>query len=98
SLAVPDLDGEAIAIWRAGPRRFFALVGVCAASTLGLIAGLSRGGFAVVQHAVLRVMLALAGELPLRIRGLLEAGCARGLLRRVGGGHAFVHAALQAEL
>jgi hypothetical protein len=98
SLAVPELDGEATAVWQAAPGRFFALVGVCAASTLGLVAGLLRGGFAVIQHGVLRVMLALAGELPLRVSRLLEAGCACSLLRRVGGGHAFIHAALQAEL
>jgi hypothetical protein len=98
SLEVPNLDGEAIARWRADPRRFFALIGLCAASTLGFVAGLLRGGFALVQHVVLRVMLALAGELPLRIGRVLDAGRARSLLRRVGGGHAFVHGALQAEL
>ena len=68
------------------------------ASTLGLVAGLLRGGFALVQHASLRVLLALSGELPLRIGRVLDAGCARSLLRRVGGGHAFVHGAVQAEL
>jgi serine/threonine protein kinase len=98
SLEVPNIEGEAIELWAAAPRQFFALVGVCAASTLGLVAGLLRGGFAVVQHAVLRVMLALAGELPLRVGRMLDAGCERSLLRRVGGGHAFAHVALQAEL
>jgi serine/threonine protein kinase len=98
SLEVPDVDAEAIELWRAAPRRFFALIGLCAASTLGLVAALLRGGFAVVQHLVLRAMLALAGELPFRVGRVLDAGRARSLLRRVGGGHAFVHGALQAEL
>ncbi|HVH97503.1 MAG TPA: protein kinase, partial [Enhygromyxa sp.] len=98
TMAAPELASEATAVWQAAPSRFFALVGVCAASTLGLVAAMLRGGFAVVQHAVLRVLLAIAGELPLRVSRLLEAGCARSLLRRVGGGHAFIHAALQAEL
>lgn len=98
SIAAPDIDAEAIAVWQAAPGRFFALVGVCAASTLGLVAGLLRGGFAVIQHLVLRVLLAMTGELPLRVGRLLAAGRARSLLRRVGGGHAFIHAALQTEL
>jgi hypothetical protein len=98
SLEVPDIDAEAIELWRADPRRFFALIGLCAASTLGFVAGLLRGGFALVQHLVLRAMLAVTGELPLRLGRVLEAGCACSLLRRMGGGHAFVHGVLQAEL
>jgi hypothetical protein len=95
---MPDIDAEAIELWRADPRRFFALIGLCAASTLGCVAGLLRGGFALVQHLVLRAMLALAGELPFRLGRVLDAGCACALLRRIGGGHAFVHGVLQAEL
>jgi hypothetical protein len=98
SLEVPDLDAEAIELWRAAPRRFFALIGLCAAATLGSVAGLLRGGFALIQHLVLRAMLALTGELPLRLGRVLDAGCACSLLRRIGGGHAFVHGALQGEL
>ncbi|MCA9572058.1 MAG: hypothetical protein KC656_29670, partial [Myxococcales bacterium] len=62
---------------------------------LGLIAGMVRGGWAVVMHLALRIVLAATTPLPLRLVPLLEAAADRGLLRRVGGGYLFLHRSFQ---
>ena len=67
----------------------------------GLISGLAggfflAGGQAVVRHAVLRLLLALSGRLPLRLRPFLERMTQRILMQRVGGGYMFIHRVLLA--
>jgi hypothetical protein len=57
----------------------------------GLVFGLLYGGEACAQHAVLRLLLAGEGSLPFLAVRLLDEAERRILLRRVGGGYAFVH-------
>lgn len=60
---------------------------------LGLIGALRYGGLAVCQHAVLRVLLAASGQLPVALVPALEEACDRALLQRVGG-YVFIHRTL----
>lgn len=85
-------------MWRAHPLAFFALIELCTALTLGLFAGLHRGGLAVISHGVLRLLLAAGGRLPLRLAPALERASARALLRRTGGGWIFSHDELREHL
>ncbi|MCB9706946.1 MAG: serine/threonine protein kinase [Myxococcales bacterium] len=87
---------EATAVWSRDPLRFVVAVELCIALTLGYVAGLLRGGFAVIQHGVLRFLL--RGRLPLGLVALLEAASERALLQRIGGGYRFVHAGLREHL
>jgi len=57
-----------------------------------------RGGFALVQHAVLRFLLAATGALPWRLRSFLDECADREILRRVGAGYMFRHHLLQESL
>ncbi|MCG8347164.1 MAG: NACHT domain-containing protein [Chloroflexales bacterium] len=68
---------------------FFGLAGT-------LVGTLGRyGGFAVIQHYALRLLLALSGAVPLRLVRALDEARNRGLLVRVGGGYRFYHRLLQ---
>lgn len=88
----------AIERWSADPTRFALGVELCVALTLGYVAGLLRGGFAALQHVVLRLLLAARERVPLRLVPTLEAARERALLRRIGGGYRFVHATLLEHL
>ncbi len=89
---------EAIAAWRARPLLFLLAIELCAALSLGYVAGLLRGGFAALQHCTLRVLLAAGGRAPLRLAALLDSACARALLRPIGGGYQFIHVTLLEHL
>jgi DNA polymerase III delta prime subunit len=72
--------------------------GLIGGLTLGLVAGIisamDYGGRAVIQHYILRYLLARNGLLPFRDRdlvALLDYAADRILLRRVGGGWIFIH-------
>jgi len=52
------------------------------------------GGLDVCQHAILRLMLAARGVMPLRLPRFLDYGTRLIFLQRVGGGYRFVHGAL----
>lgn len=67
-------------------------------ASCGLLGGLIYGGAAYVQHVTIRALLALHGRLPLRAVSLLEEAEGRALLRRSGGGYAFVHDLLRDHL
>jgi hypothetical protein len=56
-----------------------------------VLGGLLYGGAAWLQHATIRVLMALEGSLPLRAVEFLEDAESRALLRRSGGGYVFVH-------
>lgn len=56
-----------------------------------LVIGLLGGLFAVVQHILLRIWLALGGLFPWQAIPFLEDATARILLRRVGGNYGFAH-------
>lgn len=97
----PLVTPEALAathLWRAHPLAFFVLIELCIAVTLGLFAGMHRGGLVVVSHGVLRLLLAVTGRLPLRLVRTLDRASARALLRKTGGGYMFVHDELREHL
>jgi hypothetical protein len=58
---------------------------------LGIVGALCFGGFTVLSHYALRLVLWRARKLPWRIEALLEEASSRALLRRVGGGYIFAH-------
>ena len=78
-----------------GPRKplsFLASVGLHGAVLSWMVlGGLLYGGAAWLQHAAIRVLMALEGSLPLRAVEFLEDAESRALLRRSGGGYVFVH-------
>jgi hypothetical protein len=55
------------------------------------VLGLLLGGYAVVQHYLLRALLAVRGGMPWRIAAFLEDATALLFLRRNGSGYAFIH-------
>lgn len=89
---------EATRLWRAHPLAFFVLIELCIAITLGLFAGMHRGGLVVVSHGVLRLLLAVTRRLPLRLVATLERASSHALLRKTGGGYIFVHDELREHL
>lgn len=99
--APPLQTPEALAatqLWRTHPLTFFIAIELCIAATLGLFAGMHRGGVTVISHAVLRLLLALTGRLPLRLARTLDRASAHGLLRKTGGGYMFIHDELREHL
>jgi hypothetical protein len=59
--------------------------------TLGLLSGMASGGYAVIQHYVLRFLLWREGFAPLRYVRFLDYAAELLFLRKVGGGYIFVH-------
>lgn len=64
---------------------------------LGGAAWLGFGGIALINHAMLRLLLWQEGAVPLRYSRFLDACVDLIFLRRVGGGYIFVHPLLQAH-
>jgi hypothetical protein len=65
--------------------------GLSVGSIAGLIAGLNRGGSAVIKHYALRVIFWLSGYTPFAFIKFLDQ-CARLILvNKVGGGYIFIH-------
>ncbi|NTV68236.1 MAG: hypothetical protein HGB06_11310, partial [Chlorobaculum sp.] len=58
---------------------------------VGLLAGMELGGYAVIQHYVLRLLLWREGFAPLRYVHFLDHAADLLFLRKVGGGYIFVH-------
>jgi len=69
--------------------------GVGIGLTIGLVGGvlfaLNAGGYACLQHLVVRVLLVRAACAPWRYARFLEYATDRVLLRRVGGAYEFIH-------
>lgn len=59
--------------------------------TIGFIIALSRGGYMVVQHGVLRTLLWREKSMPRDISKFLDYTSERVLTRKVGGGYIFIH-------
>ncbi len=72
-----------------------ALLGIALGSGFGVVAGLVFGGWAALQHIILRAQLSLTGNLPWNLARFLEWCTRMGIMRRVGGGHIFAHAFVQ---
>src|SRR5262249_22662616 len=58
---------------------------------VGLVFGLDAGGQACLKHLVLRVWLIRNGSTPWNYGRFLDYAAERILLRKVGGGYAFIH-------
>jgi len=56
-----------------------------------IVAGVIAGGFAVIQHGILRVLLVFYEDVPLRYPAFLNRAVHHIFLRRVGGGYIFIH-------
>lgn len=65
--------------------------GLTSGLTSGLVVGLAFGGYAVLSHLALRVVLWRHGAMPLNYVRFLDYCVERIFLRRVGGGYIFVH-------
>lgn len=57
----------------------------------GLLGGLIFGGYAFIQHFILRFFLWRASSIPWRYPNFLDFASERIILRKVGGGYIFVH-------
>lgn len=58
------------------------------------IAASISGGFSALQHLILRILLRLDADVPLRLSRFLDSAVADGLLQRRGGGYVFYHTLL----
>jgi hypothetical protein len=65
--------------------------GLIVVMAFGLVGGFKLGGGAVIQHYILRIIIAFNKLLPLRLVRFLDYCVDRIFLRRVGGGYIFVH-------
>ena len=66
-------------------------IGVIIGVVVGVVVGLHKGGFAAIQHLLLRLLLWRAGSIPWDYPRFLDYAASRILLRKVGGGYIFVH-------
>ena len=58
---------------------------------IGMLIGLRSGGFACLQHVILRLVLWYHGYAPWHYVRFLEFAAQRVLMRKVGGGYIFIH-------
>ena len=65
--------------------------GLAHAAGMGLATGLHYGGRAVSKHVILRLWLVRNGSIPSNYVRFLDHAAERVLLRKVGGGYAFLH-------
>lgn len=65
--------------------------GLIVALPIGLMVTVVCGGAVVIQHYVLRSVLALVGAIPWRLQKFLDYAAERVFLRRIGGGYIFYH-------
>jgi hypothetical protein len=66
-------------------------MGLAAGFAMSVIAGLGYGGYALIQHYTLRLIIARNNLLPWRLAPFLDHCVDLIFLRRVGGGYIFVH-------
>ncbi|MEM7582838.1 MAG: winged helix-turn-helix domain-containing protein [Acidobacteriota bacterium] len=64
-------------------------------STMVLLSALWFGGYEVLKHYALRLLLALQGRLPAALPRFLDYAARRALLRKAGAGYLFFHPALR---
>jgi transcriptional regulator with XRE-family HTH domain/DNA polymerase III delta prime subunit len=67
------------------------LFGVPLSLIIGLIIALLNGGYACIQHVVLRLFLRHKGFVPWNYPHFLDYAAERIILRKVGGGYIFLH-------
>lgn len=81
-------------LWTAERIIALALLGLAMGGALGIIVALLNGGFAVLQHYLLRLMLWRRG-FPWNWSRFLDYAAERIFLQKVGGGYQFIHRYLQ---
>jgi hypothetical protein len=74
------------------------LFGLFAGLVAALIGGLAFGGFNVINHFLLRLLLWRDGYMPLNYVAFLNEATRHILLYKVGGGYIFIHRLLQEHL
>ncbi|MGE0324022.1 MAG: protein kinase [Polyangiaceae bacterium] len=79
--------------WMGAPSR--AETGVGVGLLVGVVLFFSFGGAGLTYHWVLRWMLARHSGMPFGLKRFLARGAHSGILRRVGGGHLFMHRTLR---
>ncbi len=67
------------------------IIGLIEVVIIGLVGGLIFGGFAIVQHFILRFIISVNNLLPWKLIPFLDYCTDLIFLRRVGGGYIFVH-------
>jgi len=67
------------------------MIGAISGAYCTILTGLRYGGFAVIQHVVLRAILVRNDVIPWNIVRFLDYAAERILLRKVGGGYIFIH-------
>jgi hypothetical protein len=65
--------------------------GLVGAFLIGSVVGMRAGGEACLQHVILRLWLIRNGSTPWNYVRFLDHAAERNLLRKVGGGYAFIH-------
>lgn len=68
------------------------------ALTFGAVVLLWVGGTDAIYYVIMRLLLAAEGTVPLRTRELMERAVSARIMKRVGGGYAFLHSELAARL
>jgi predicted Ser/Thr protein kinase len=91
-LVLPYLSAPSTLVGIPHPERSSAAV---AGMLIGVISGMVRGGWAVIMHAAVRLVLAATTPLPLRLASFLDQAAELALMRRVGGGYLFLHRTFQ---
>ncbi len=66
-------------------------VGLASAVALGTVGALYYGGFSLIQHVVLRLILIVQGRIPWNLPRIADQAEDMVFLRRVGGGYIFIH-------
>jgi hypothetical protein len=89
---LPYLEPPSTLVGLPHPERSAAAV---AGPLLGMIAGMVRGGWSVLLHVAVRLVLNATTSVPLRLVSLLDRAADLGLMRRVGGGYLFLHRTFQ---
>jgi hypothetical protein len=70
------------------------IIGLVVGSYFAVIGALWYGGIDVINHYVLRMLLWISGQTPLRLIRWLDEAVEIRLLRRIGSGYAFIHRTL----
>lgn len=91
-LATTAFYGLVAAIWF--PRGAVGFIAVW----VGIVATLGAGGWAVIQHYLLRCTLSWTGKAPYRIVSFLDAAVCCNLMTRLGGSYQFAHPLIADEL
>jgi eukaryotic-like serine/threonine-protein kinase len=65
--------------------------GLACGLATGVVGALCYGGFGLIQHVCVRVVLIAQHQIPWRLGGLAHQAEDVGFLRRVGGGYIFIH-------